>query len=81
MKTFKKEPSIIIQILNQDPIPEITRKISVINLCIFYIKYYIYIQWLYNNNYLDLYSRQTQLKAAIEIEYEICKKEQNTCKV
>ncbi len=31
-------------------------------------KYYIYVQRLFNNNYLDVYFCQTQLKADIENE-------------
>ncbi len=33
-----------------DPIPEPSEKIHVINICIFFIKYYIYIQRLSINN-------------------------------
>ncbi len=40
----------------------------------FYIKYYIYIQKLFNKNHLDVHSCKMQLKHAIEIEYEICNK-------
>ncbi len=46
-------------------------KIHVINYCIFYIKYYIYIQKLFNKNHLDVHSCQMQLKH-LEIECEIC---------
>ncbi len=34
--------------------------------------YYIYIQGLYNNNYLNLYIYLTKLKYALEIEYIKC---------
>ncbi len=47
---------------------------------VYFIKYYINIQWLFNNNHLDIYSCQTQLKAATEIEYEICKKNKRLTK-
>ncbi len=57
-----------------DPIPETREKIHVINFCIFYIKYYIYIQRLSNKNQLDVYSCQAQLKCALKTEYEICNK-------
>ncbi len=67
-----------IQIFNEfgypNPSPETKGKLHVINYCIFYIKYYIYIQKLFNKNHLDVHSCQTQLKHAIEIEYEICNK-------
>ncbi len=55
-------------------LPKTKDKIHVTNYCIFYIKYYIYIQKLFNKNHLDVYSCQLQLKHAIEIEYEICNK-------
>ncbi len=48
--------------------PETREKIHVINFCIFYIKYYIYIQRLFNNNQLDVYSCQAQLKCAVKTE-------------
>ncbi len=38
------------------------------------VKYYIYIQHLFNNKYVDVYSCQTQLKAAINFKYQLCKK-------
>ncbi|MBL0687369.1 MAG: D-glycero-beta-D-manno-heptose 1-phosphate adenylyltransferase [Sulfurospirillum sp.] len=40
----------------------------VLNYCILYSKYYIYVQRLYNNNYLDLYTCLTRLKQVLEIE-------------
>ncbi len=61
-----------------DIIPETRETIHVINFCIFYIKYYIYIQRLFNNNPLDVYSCQAQLKCAVKSEYEICKKKKYT---
>ncbi len=37
-----------------------------------YVKYYIYIQRLFNNNTVDLYTCLTQLKQALKIEINIC---------
>ncbi len=56
----------------QNRSPKTKDKIYVINYCIFYIKYYIYIQKLFIKNHLDVHSCQMKLKHAIEIEYEIC---------
>ncbi len=53
--------------------PETSEDIEALNYCVLYTKYYIYIQWLFNNNDLDLYLCQTQIKTAIAIEYNICK--------
>ncbi len=47
------------------------------NYCILYTKYYIFIQWLFNNNELDLYVCQTQVKLALNIDHSLCKKEMN----
>ncbi len=47
--------------------------IQVLNFCLVYTKYYIYIQCLFHGNNLDLYACMTQLKCALEIEYNICK--------
>ncbi len=49
----------------------------VLNLCVLYAKYYIYIQCLFNNNTLDLYICLTQLKQAMKIEEHICIKNDN----
>ncbi len=46
----------------------------VLNCCTLYAKYYIYIQRLFNNNTLDLYVCLTQLKQALQIEENICRK-------
>jgi len=46
--------------------------IHVLNFCILYTKYYIYIQRLYNKNKLDLYTCLVQLKYALKIEHDIC---------
>jgi len=54
--------------------PDTHEKTDVINFCIIYAKYYIYIQRLFNNNYLEVYACQVQIKAAIETEFQICKK-------
>ncbi len=53
-------------------------KIHVLNYCILYTKYYIYIQKLFQNNSLDVYACQMQTNAALEIELKICKKNKNT---
>ncbi len=44
----------------------------VLNFCILYTKYYIYIQRLFNKNELDLYACLAQVELALEIEYNIC---------
>ncbi len=38
----------------------------VLKFCILYAKYYIYIQYLFNNNMLDLYACLIQLKQALK---------------
>ncbi len=48
-----------------------------LNFSTLYAKYYIYIQLLFDNNALDLYSRLTQLKQALKIEENICRKNNN----
>ncbi len=48
--------------------------IQVLNYCILYAKYYIYIQRLFNNNTLDLYTCLNQLKEALKTEEKICNK-------
>ncbi len=45
---------------------------QVLHFCILYAKYYIYIQHLFNNNTLDLYTCLTQLKQALKIEENKC---------
>ncbi len=54
--------------------PETSNDILVLNYCILYTKYYIYIQRLFKNNVLDLYACQTQIKLALNMERSICKK-------
>ncbi len=54
--------------------PETSDDIRVLNYSILYTKYYIFIQRLFNNNELDLYVCQTQIKLALNIECSICKK-------
>ncbi len=49
----------------------------VFNFCTLYAKYYIYIQRLFNNNTLDLYVCLSQLKQALKIEENICRKKHN----
>ncbi len=63
-----------------NPSPKTKDKIHVINYCMFYIKYYIYIQKLFIKKHLDVYSCQMQLMHAIEIEYGICNKNQTLVK-
>ncbi len=48
----------------------------VLNICTLYAKYYIYIQRLFNST-LDLNVCLTQLKQALKIEENICKKNNN----
>ncbi len=57
--------------------PETSDDILVLNYCILYTKYYMFIQRLFNNNELDLYVCQTQVKLALNIEHSICKKQMN----
>ncbi len=52
----------------------------VLNFCTLYAKYYIYIKCLFNNNTLELYICLTQLKQALKIEENICKKNNNEVK-
>ncbi len=49
----------------------------VLNFCTLYVKCYIYIQRLFNNNTLDIYFCLTQLKQALKIEENICSKNNN----
>ncbi len=51
--------------------------IQVLNFCLLYTKYYIYIQRLFHGNKLDLYACLTQIKFALEIQYNICKSTNN----
>ncbi len=46
---------------------------QVLNYCMIYTKYYIYIQRLFDNNNLELYTYLSLLKYNLNIEYEICK--------
>ncbi len=50
---------------------------EVLNYCVLYAKYYIYIQHLYNNNKLELFAYLSQLKYAMEIKSTICKSQNN----
>ncbi len=45
---------------------------QVLNVCILYAKYYIYIECIFNNNTLDLYTCLNQLKQDLKIEENIC---------
>ncbi len=51
--------------------PENADEMHVLNYCLLYTKYYIYIQRLFTNNELDLYACQTQIKLLLEIELKI----------
>ncbi len=57
--------------------PSDSDTMQVLNLCILFAKYYIYIQRLFNNNTLDLYDCLTQLKQALQIEENIFIKNKN----
>ncbi len=50
---------------------------QVLNVCILYAKYYIYIQRLFNNSTLDLYTCRNQLKQALKTEENIRKTNKN----
>ncbi len=50
--------------------------IEVLNYCVLYANYYIYIQHLYNNKF-DLFAYMSQLKYAMEIGFKICKRQNN----
>ncbi len=54
-------------------VPLNTDAMQVLNFCILYTKYYIYIQRLFNKNELDLYACLAQVKLSLEIECNICK--------
>ncbi len=45
---------------------------QVLNYCIIYTQYYIYIQRLFDNNNLELYAYLALLKYNLNIEYQIC---------
>ncbi len=49
---------------------------QVLNFCILYAKYYIFIQSVFNDNTLDLYDCLTQLRQALQIE-NVCIKNKN----
>ncbi len=46
---------------------------QVLNFCILYAKYYIYMKRLFNNNTLDFYACLNQRKQALKTEENICK--------
>ncbi len=50
---------------------------QVLNFCILYAKYYIYIQRLFNNNTLDLYTWLNQIKQVLKTDENIFKKNNN----
>ncbi len=58
-----------------NPSPKTKDKIHVINYCIFYIKYYIYIQTFFLTKTTLMYIlAKMQLKIAIEIEFDLNKR-------
>ncbi len=57
--------------------PSNSDAIQVLNCCLLYTKYYIYIQCLFHGMKLDLYDCMTQLEFALEIEYNIFKSTNN----
>jgi exonuclease III len=59
------------------PPADLKEKFQVLDYCILYTKYYIYIQRLYKNNLLDLHACLVQIKSALETEKEICIKNNN----
>ncbi len=59
---------------------ETSDDILVINYCILYTKYYMFIQWLFIKNELDLCVCLTQVKLALNIDHSICKKHQKFIK-
>ncbi len=61
--------------------PETSDDILVLNYCIPYTKYYIFIQWLFNNNELDLYVCQKQVTLAMNIGHSYMLKNKWTSKV
>ena len=54
-----------------------TDAMQVLNFCILYTKYYIYIQRLFKNYDMDLHTCLMQLRQALEIEHNICKRTNN----
>jgi hypothetical protein len=52
--------------------PSNTDAMNVLNFCLLYTKYYIYIQKIVQNNNLDLYACLAQIKSALDIEHHIC---------
>jgi hypothetical protein len=52
----------------------------VLNYCIIYTKYYIYIKKLFNNNNLELHACLTQIKQALNVEQNICNRQNKSHK-
>ncbi len=60
--------------------PHNKEEIQVLNYYMLHTKYYIYIKILYNQNNLDIHSCLAQLKNRLEVEYNICKNDNNESK-
>ena len=54
---------------------DVTEGVAVLNFCIFHIKYYIYRQRLFHDNVFQLHEIQNVIVAKLEIEKNICQKE------
>ena len=54
---------------------DVTEGVAVLNFCIFHIKYYIYRQRLFHDNVFRLHEIQNVIVAKLEIEKNICQKE------
>ena len=57
-----------------------TESMTVLNLCILHIKYYIYRQRLFHDNIFQLQEIRHMLSAKLEIEKKICQKEEQNYK-
>ena len=58
----------------------ITETVAVFNFCMFHIKYYIYRQRLFQDNVFHLHEIQNTILAKLEIEKNICQKENKNYK-
>ena len=58
----------------------ITESVAVLNFCMFHIKYYIYRQRLFQENVFHLHEIQNTIFAKLEIEKNICQKENKNYK-
>ena len=60
--------------------PCITETVAVLNFCMFHMKYYIYRQRLFQDNVFHLHEIQNTILAKLEIEKNICQKENKNYK-